>query len=151
MMRPSPAAYELIKEFEGLRLHAYQDSAGVWTIGWGHTGKEVHGGKTISVYQALEYFELDIAKAAAAVNRRVTVALNQGQFDALVSFTFNLGEGRLAGSTLLKQLNLCDYAAAANELLRWNKATVNGRKVALRGLTRRREAEKALFLSGTTT
>lgn len=149
MMRPSPAAYELIKAHEGLRLNAYRDPVGIWTIGYGHTNKDVHAGKSITVYQALELLELDMAKAAAAVNRRVKVPLNQGQFDALVSFTFNLGEGRLAGSTLLQKLNLCDYAAAANELLRWNKGTVNGRKVTLRGLTKRREAEKALFLSGT--
>lgn len=147
MMRPSPAAYELIKEYEGLRLHAYQDSAGVWTIGWGHTG-DVRRGQSITVHQAEALLALDIGIAAAAVNRHVEAPLSQNMFDALVSFTFNFGEKRLAGSTLLKKLNLGDYAGAADELLRWNKGTVNGRKVALRGLTKRREAERALFLSG---
>lgn len=147
-MLPSPAAYELIKAHEGLRLNAYRDPVGVWTIGYGHAGKDVRAGQSITVYQALDLLKLDMDKAAAAVNRRVKVPLNQGQFDALVSFVFNLGEGRLAESTLLQKLNGGDYAAAANELLRWNKSTVNGRKVALRGLTRRREAEKALFLGG---
>lgn len=146
MMRPSPAAYALIKEFEGLRLHAYQDSAGVWTIGWGHTG-DVRRGQSITVHQAEALLALDIGIAAAAVNRHVDAPLSQGMFDALVSFTFNLGERRLAESTLLKKLNLRDYAAAANEFPKWVKATVRGKKVTLAGLVRRRAAERSLFLS----
>ena len=146
MMRPSPAAYDLIKEFEGLRLHAYQDSAGVWTIGWGHTG-DVRRGQSITVHQAEALLALDIGIAAAAVNRHVEAPLSQNMFDALVSFTFNLGEERLAQSTLLKKLNLRDYHAAANEFTKWTKATVKGRKVTLPGLVRRRAAERSLFLS----
>lgn len=146
MMRPSPAAYELIKEYEGLRLHAYQDSAGVWTIGWGHTG-DVRRGQSITVHQAEALLALDIGIAAAAVNRHVDAPLSQGMFDALVSFTFNLGEERLAQSTLLKKLNLRDYHAAANEFTKWTKATVKGRKVTLPGLVRRRAAERAMFVN----
>lgn len=146
MMRPSPAAYDLIKEFEGLRLHAYQDSAGVWTIGWGHTG-DVKRGQSITVHQAEALLALDIGIAAAAVNRHVEAPLSQNMFDALVSFTFNLGEERLAQSTLLKKLNLRDYHAAANEFTKWTKATVKGRKVTLPGLVRRRAADRSLFLS----
>ena len=146
MMRPSPAAYDLIKEYEGLRLHAYQDSAGVLTIGWGHTG-DVRRGQSITVHQAEALLALDIGIAAAAVNRHVDAPLSQGMFDALVSFTFNLGERRLAESTLLKKLNLRDYAAAANEFPKWVKATVRGKKVTLAGLVRRRAAERSLFLS----
>ena len=145
MMRPSPAAYELIKEFEGLRLHAYKDSAGVLTIGWGHTG-DVQRGQSITVHQAEALLALDIGIAAAAVNRHVDAPLSQGMFDALVSFTFNLGERRLAESTLLKKLNLRDYAAAAREFAKWVKATIGGKKVTLAGLVRRRAAECALFL-----
>ena len=145
MMRPSPAAYELIKEYEGLRLHAYQDSAGVWTIGWGHTG-DVKRGQSITVHQAEALLALDIGIAAAAVNRQVEAPLSQGMFDALTSFTFNLGERRLAESTLLKKLNVRDYTAAAREFGKWVKATVGGRKVTLAGLVRRRAAERALFL-----
>lgn len=146
MMRPSPAVYDLIKQYEGLRLHAYQDSAGVWTIGWGHTG-DVRRGQSITVHQAGALLALDIGIAAAAVNRHVEAPLNQGMFDALVSFTFNMGERRLAESTLLKKLNLRDYHAAANEFTKWTKATVKGRKVTLPGLVRRRAAERAMFVN----
>ena len=146
MMRPSPAAYALIKEFEGLRLHAYQDSAGVWTIGWGHTG-DVRRGQSITVHQAEALLALDIGIAAAAVNRHVDAPLSQGMFDALVSFTFNLGERRLAESTLLKKLNLRDYTAAAREFAKWVKATIGGKKVTLPGLVRRRAAERAMFVN----
>lgn len=146
MMRPSPAAYDLIKEFEGLRLHAYQDSAGVWTIGWGHTG-DVRSGQSITVHQAEALLALDIGIAAAAVNRHVEAPLSQNMFDALVSFTFNLGEGRLAQSTLLKKLNLRDYHAAAAEFPKWVKATVRGKKITLPGLVRRRAAERAMFVN----
>ena len=145
MMRPSPAAYALIKEFEGLRLHAYQDSAGVWTIGWCHTG-DVKRGQSITIHQAEALLALDIGIAAAAVNRHVEAPLSQNMFDALVSFTFNLGEKRLAQSTLLKKLNMRDYAAAAREFAKWVKATIGGKKVTLPGLVRRRAAECALFL-----
>ena len=146
MMRPSPAAYALIKEFEGLRLHAYQDSAGVWTIGWGHTG-DVKRGQSITIHQAEALLALDIGIAAAAVNRHVEAPLSQNMFDALVSFTFNLGERRLAESTLLKKLNLRDYAAAAAEFGKWVKATIKGKKVTLPGLVRRRAAERAMFVN----
>lgn len=146
MMRPSPAVYDLIKQYEGLRLHAYQDSAGVWTIGWGHTG-DVRRGQSITVHQAGALLALDIGIAAAAVNRHVEAPLNQGMFDALTSFVFNLGEGRLASSTLLKKLNLRDYTAAAAEFGKWVKATVRGKKVTLAGLVSRRAAERSLFLS----
>lgn len=146
MMRPSPAAYDLIKEFEGLRLHAYQDSAGVWTIGWGHAG-DVRRGQSITVHQAEALLALDIGIAAAAVNRHVEAPLSQNMFDALVSFTFNLGERRLAESTLLKKLNLRDYAAAAAEFGKWVKATIKGKKVTLPGLVRRRAAERAMFVN----
>ena len=146
MMRPSPAAYDLIKEFEGLRLHAYQDSAGVWTIGWGHTG-DVKRGQSITIHQAEALLALDIGIAAAAVNRHVEAPLSQNMFDALVSFTFNLGERRLAESTLLKKLNLRDYAAAAAEFGKWVKATIKGKKVTLPGLVRRRAAERAMFVN----
>lgn len=146
MMRPSPAVYDLIKQYEGLRLHAYQDSAGVWTIGWGHTG-DVRRGQSITVHQAGALLALDIGIAAAAVNRHVEAPLNQGMFDALTSFVFNLGEGRLASSTLLKKLNLRDYHAAAAEFPKWVKATVRGKKITLPGLVRRRAAERAMFVN----
>ena len=143
----SPATLAFLKGFEGLKLTAYRDAVGVLTIGWGHTG-DVQPGQQISLHQAEILLELDANRAAAAVRRRVKVPLTPSQFDALVSFTFNLGEGRLAESTLLRQLNAGDYRGAAEELLRWDKGTVRGHKVALPGLTRRRWAERELFMRG---
>ena len=144
-MTPSADAYALIKRHEGLRLHAYRDPVGTWTIGWGHTG-DVSPGMTITQHQAEALLALDISTAAQAVTRSVRVALTQAMFDALVSFTFNLGEGQLADSTLLILLNDQDYAGAAREFGKWVKGRVKGRKVTLPGLVKRREAERELFL-----
>lgn len=143
-MTPSADAYALIKRHEGLRLHAYRDPVGIWTIGWGHT-EGVTRGQTISLHQAEALLAHDVGRAAQAVSRLVTVPLNQGMFDALTSFVFNLGEGRLADSTLLILLNGQDYAGAAREFGRWVKGTVDGRKVNLPGLVKRRTEERALF------
>lgn len=133
----------LTEEFEGLRLTAYQDSVGVWTIGYGHTGADVHAGLTITQQQASDLLMQDVSSAVAAVNRLVTVPLTQNQFDALVDFTFNLGQGNLAKSTLLREVNAGNFAAAAAQFIVWDRA--GGVEVA--GLKRRREAEAALFQS----
>lgn len=137
---------ELIKEFEGCRLTAYLCPAGVWTIGYGHTGK-VDGkvitvGMTITAKKATELLKSDLATFEAAVNSYVTVPITQNMFDALVSFAYNCGAGALKGSTLLKKLNAKDYDGAAAELPKWNKAAGK----VLNGLVRRREREKQLFL-----
>jgi lysozyme len=134
----------LTEQFEGLRLDAYQDQVGVWTIGYGHTGPDVHPGLTITQEQANSLLMQDTQSAAAAVNRLVTVALNQDEFDALVDFVFNLGEGALAGSTLLKLLNAGNFAGAAGEFPKWCHA--GGQVVP--GLVRRRAAEQQLFEQG---
>lgn len=131
---------DLIKGFEGLRLSAYQDSAGVWTIGYGHTGN-VKPGDRITQAQADELLQKDTAWAQQAVRDQVKVPLSQGQFDALTSFTFNLGAGALEKSTLLKKLNAGDYAGAQAEFGKWVHA---GGEV-LQGLVRRRAAEADLF------
>lgn len=141
-MRLGTAGINLIKSSEGLRLQAYRDGGGVLTIGYGHT-KGVREGDVISEIKATEFLLDDVADAVDAVNHLVKVPLTQNQFDALVDFTFNLGSGALGSSTLLKKLNSTDYAGAADEILRWNKD--NGKVIA--GLTRRREAERKLFLS----
>lgn len=143
-MTPSADAYALIKRHEGLRLHAYRDPVGIWTIGWGHTESVVRG-QTISLHQAEALLAHDVGRAAQAVSRLVTVPLNQGMFDALTSFVFNLGEGRLADSTLLILLNGQDYAGAAREFGKWVKGQVKGRKITLPGLVKRRAEERALF------
>ncbi|POT89106.1 lysozyme [Enterobacter cloacae complex sp. ECNIH14] len=146
-MQTSDKGIALIKEFEGCKLTAYQDSVGVWTIGYGWTqpvdGKPIRAGMTINQETAERLLKTGLVSYESDVSRLVKVGLTQGQFDALVSFTYNLGARSLSTSTLLRKLNSGDYAGAADEFLRWNKA---GGKV-LNGLTRRREAERALFLS----
>ncbi|HAV1600026.1 TPA: lysozyme [Enterobacter hormaechei subsp. xiangfangensis] len=146
-MQTSEKGIALIKEFEGCKLTAYQDSVGVWTIGYGWTqpvdGKPIRAGMTIKQETAERLLKTGLVSYESDVSRLVKVGLTQGQFDALVSFTYNLGARSLSTSTLLRKLNAGDYAGAADEFLRWNKA---GGKV-LNGLTRRREAELALFLS----
>nr|WP_241389545.1 lysozyme [Serratia proteamaculans]ANV21598.1 Mur1 [Serratia proteamaculans]ULG13358.1 Mur1 [Serratia proteamaculans]ULG13571.1 Mur1 [Serratia proteamaculans]ULG13683.1 Mur1 [Serratia proteamaculans]ULG15134.1 Mur1 [Serratia proteamaculans] len=132
---------KLIKHFEGLRLRAYQCSANVWTIGYGHTAG-VGPDDVITEEQAISFLRQDVAESERAVNQYVHVPLTQNQFDALVSFVFNLGVGNFRTSTLLKKLNAGDYDGAAQEFGRWIHA---GGK-ALPGLVRRREAESALFL-----
>ena len=146
IMHISNDGINLIKQFEGCVLSAYKCPAGVWTIGYGHT-KNVKQGMKITKEQASNLLIDDLKIYESYVNKYVKVKLNQNQFDALVSFTFNCGGGALKSSTLLKKINKGDYAGAANELLRWNKA--NGK--VLSGLTRRRKAEKALFLKQSAT
>lgn len=141
-MKPSTAALDLIKHFEGQRLTAYQDSVGVWTIGIGHTGADVTPGKTISASDALKLLEADADIAAAGVSALLAVAVTQSEFDALTSFAFNLGIGALKTSTLLKKLNAGDPQGAADEFPRWVNA--GGRR--LQGLVKRRAAERAMFL-----
>ncbi|MCD8342519.1 MAG: glycoside hydrolase family protein [Clostridiales bacterium] len=151
----SSTGLSLIKSFEGLCLTATKCAAGVWTIGYGHTGtyngKAVCSGMTITKSAAEKLLASDLEGFESAVNSYVTVSLNQNQFDALVSFAFNCGKSALKGSTLLKKLNAGDYDAAAEQFLVWNKITVNGVKQESAGLTRRRKAERELFLTGTTT
>ncbi|MCP1292527.1 lysozyme [Chromobacterium sp. S0633] len=141
-MNISANGVKLIQQFEGLRLKAYQDAVGVWTIGYGHTGPDVTPGLVISQAQADALLARDLNRFETGVSRLVQVPLNQNQFDALLSFSYNLGLGSLQNSTLLRLLNQRDYAGAAAQFPRWNKA---GGKV-LPGLTRRRAAEQALFL-----
>lgn len=145
-MNTSQTGINLIKGFEGKRLTAYDDGVGVWTIGYGTikypNGVRVKKGDTCTDAQAESYLKNDLVKFESAINRLVKAPLNQNQFDALASFTYNLGETNLSKSTLLKKLNAKDYASAADQFLVWNRA---GGKV-LNGLVRRREAERNLFL-----
>ena len=129
-----------IREVEGFKREAYQDEGGVWTIGYGHI-KGVSEGMTITQEEAEEMLRDEMAEYEGYVNRLVTAELNQNQFDAMVSWVYNLGGGNLSSSTLLKVLNDGDYAGVPAQMMRWNKA---GGKV-LEGLTRRRQAEADLF------
>ncbi|MEG4044479.1 lysozyme [Microcoleus sp. Pol17_C1] len=132
---------DLIKSFEGLYLDAYLDPVDIWTIGYGHI-QGVYEGMTITEVQAEELLRKDLAEFEGYVSKAVQVSINDNQFSALVSFTFNLGAGSLFESTLLKLLNQGDFHGAADQFPRWNKA--GGQE--LPGLTRRRNAERALFL-----
>ena len=131
----------LIKSFEGMELEAYLDPVDVWTIGYGHT-KTVEPGMVITEAKAEELLRQDLQEFEEAVTEAVEVSINPNQFSALVSFCFNLGADSLFQSTLLKLLNQGDFQGTADQFPRWNKA---GSQV-LEGLTRRRKAERALFL-----
>ncbi|OCZ10338.1 lysozyme [Acinetobacter pittii] len=145
-MTTSDVGVNLISGFEDTRFKAYDDGVGVWTIGTGTTvypnGVKVKQGDTCTPEQAKAYFKHDLAKFEKTVNESVTVPLTQNQFDALVSLTYNIGSGAFNNSTLLKKLNKGDYQGAADQFLVWNKA--DGK--VMKGLVRRREAERALFL-----
>lgn len=137
-------AVDLVKHFEGLYLKAYLCPAGVPTIGYGHTAG-VALGQTITEDQANTFLAADLTGAAASVDHLVTVTINPQQRGALASFVFNLGAGNLESSTLLKKVNAGDFAGAAGEFGKWVYSTVDGRKVVLQGLVKRRAAESALF------
>src|SRR5919199_1809707 len=151
MMQISKKGLDLIKKFEGLYLTAYLDPAKILTIGYGTirypNGKKVQWGDEITEQQAEAYLLDECIKFAQRVERLVRVPLNQNQFDALVSFCYNLGDGALAQSSLLRELNEKNYSGAAAQFPRWNKATVNGVLTVLPGLVTRRGEEKALFES----
>jgi len=139
-MKIGKKGLELIKHFEGLELDAYKCPAGVWTIGYGHT-KDVQPGDSWSESHADYMLEVELEEYENYVNTAVEVPLSQNQFDALVSWVYNLGPTNFNSSTMLKVLNAGDYSEVGNQMLRWNKA---GGKV-LEGLTRRRQAEADLF------
>lgn len=149
-MQVSDAGIELIKSFEGFRANAYPDpkSGGdPWTVGYGTTkfpsGRPVKKGDYITTAQAEMYLREDVKKFASSVDALVTVPLKQCQYDALVSFVYNLGATNFRKSTLLKKLNAKDYKGAADEFLRW----VSPGSSVEAGLRRRRTAERDLFLS----
>ncbi len=145
-LRLSQTGLNLIKQFEGCLLKAYKCPAGIWTIGYGHTGSAKEG-QVISQKQADDLLEKDVQKFVEGVNRFIKVELNQNQFDALVSFAFNCGLGSLQSSTLLNFINIKQFDKAALEFDKWNKVR-NPKTKQLEvstGLTRRRSEEKALF------
>ena len=146
-MKMSRNGIELLKRFEGLELEAYQDIAGVWTIGYGHTGPDVKPGMRISEREAEDLLRRDLKSREDAVERLTNVSINQNEFDALVSFVYNVGIEAYRGSTARRRLNRGDRLGAAEALTWWNKATVGGVLRPVTGLTRRRAAERALFLT----
>ena len=147
MLRISDRGIAFIARHEGLRLSLYKDQAGFATIGFGHKVKSGEKfGSPISSADAQALFRADILVAEEAVQQHVQVALTQTQYDALVSFVFNVGGSAFATSTLLKQLNAGNYRKAADELLRWNKIRVKEKLTQSAGLAARRAAERQMFV-----
>jgi lysozyme len=140
-MQLGKSGLALIKSFEQLRLTAYKPTPNdVWTCGYGHT-KGVKEFDTCSIEKANEWLLQDCGDAIDCVNHDVTAGINQNQFDALVSLVFNIGGGNFKESSLLRKLNEGDFSGAAEQFLRWDRQ----KGKVLLGLTRRRQAEKALF------
>lgn len=144
-MQTSERGVSLIKSFEAFRTVAYQDVAGVWTIGYGTT-RGVKRGQRTTEPEADQRLRLELREYEDAVTRAAHAPITQSQFDALVSFAYNVGAAGMAGSSVIKAHNRGDYQAAARAFALWNKARVNGRLVPVAGLTRRRAAEAALYL-----
>jgi lysozyme len=142
-MRINEEGLKLLKKFEGCKLKTYRCVAGVLTIGYGHTGKDVTEGMTITKKEAEDLLVKDLERFEAGVKDLVKVSISENQFSALVSFAYNIGLNALSGSTLMKKLNAGDIMGAANQFERWNKA--GGKEV--QGLTNRRLAERDLFLT----
>ncbi len=165
------AGTKLVKHFESLNdddlskigLQPKRDPCGIWTGGWGHALKTKDGSRfltgsadkaeayacypNMTEEQADELLQDDLAEFERHVSAMLKVEVNENQFAALTSFAYNCGAGNLHGSTLLKKLNAGDFESAANHFLDWNKGRVHGVMVVLNGLTARRDAERALFLS----
>lgn len=142
------ATLDLIKGFEGLRLEAYKDSAGIWTIGYGTTARAGVGiapraGMVITEAEAEGYLMAALDKFAATIRPKITTPINENEFGAFLSLAYNIGPAAFGGSSALRKFNAGDRAGGATAILLWNKA---GGKV-LAGLRRRREAERALFLT----
>ena len=141
-MKTSERGKSLIKRFEGLRLKAYRCPAGIWTIGYGHTGSDVREGMTISEEEADSLLASDLERFERVVSRLVMASIGQNRFDALVSFCYNVGEGNFERSTLLCKVNANPYDKSIyDEFKRWNKAGGKPEK----GLTERRLAEALLY------
>ncbi len=148
-MRISDSGLGLLKLFEGLELESYQDIAGIWTIGYGHAGTDVKPDMHISEREAEALLRRDLKSREGTVDRLVRVPLNQNEFDALVSLVYNIGSSAFGRSTALRRLNKGDRIGAANAIAWFNKATVGGVLREVLGLSRRRAAEKALFVTPT--
>lgn len=142
-MRPSPRCFSIIREFEGCRLESYEDVAGTWTVGYGQTGPGIVEGTRISKGVAEAMLKDTLSHLGDDLFALVGWRLNQNQYDALISFCYNVGLAAFKGSTMLKKILAYDIPGAAEEFLMWDHAA--GKVIP--GLTKRRQAEKMLFLS----
>lgn len=141
-MKTSENGLAVIKKYEGLSLTTYRCPAGLFTIGYGHTGKDVLPGMTINIETADAYLKADVKKFEEVIEQLVRVPITQNQFDALICFVYNVGPGNFQKSTLLKKINQKDIADAADEFPKWNKS----KGKVLPGLAKRREEERKLWL-----
>lgn len=140
-MQINQSGIDIIKQFEGCKLEAYKDIAGIWTCGYGATGSGVYPGVVWSQEQAESRLKDDLERFSLGVADLITVSLTDNQFSALVCFSYNVGLAALARSRLLDYANSQQFSEAADQFVRWDKS--NG--VEVPGLTRRRLAEKSLF------
>lgn len=150
-MKTGQKGLTLIKSYEGLELAAYRDAVGVLTIGYGHTAaagppKPVLGMK-ITEQEAMDILARDLGQYEAAVTRALKRVPSQNQFDAMVSLCYNVGVAAFGASSVVRTFNAGDLQAAADSFLKFNKARISGKLTELKGLTRRRKAERALFLT----
>jgi lysozyme len=143
MMQLGAAGLALIQSFESCRLVSYQDQRGIWTIGYGHTGEDIGPEQACTQEQADQWLQDDTQSTVTVLLRDLDLPVAQNQFDALVSFLFNVGVTAGGHSTLLKLINQGQTVLAAQQFLLWNH--VDG--VVDPGLTRRRQAEQTLFLT----
>lgn len=150
--KADPLGLTKLKSWEGLRLKAYKDSVGVWTIGYGHTSSAgspvVKEGLVITEEEAEKILLKDLKVFEKAVKESVTVPLNENQYWTLVSFCYNVGETRFKSSTLVKKLNKGEYSEVPKELMKWVYGTENGVKVKIKGLVNRRASECGLWSIG---
>lgn len=147
MTKALEIASSFVKEYEGFSATPYLCPAGYWTIGYGHLCNKDH--PPITKEEATTYLIKDMSVALKAVQKYCpNIVDDNAKVAALTSWTFNLGAGSLASSTMRKRIIEGNFTAAAREMQRWNKATVKGKKVVLRGLVRRRKTEAHLFLTG---
>ena len=142
-------AYDFVRTQEGESLSAYKDSGGIWTIGVGHTGSEVVEGMLITERKSRELFARDMKRTADKLGARIHAPVSAKQYVAILSLAFNVGTGSVAGSNLVRQLNLGNERGAAAEFTNgWNTVKVNGVRKVIPGLTARRKRERALFEQG---
>lgn len=139
---------EFIESWEGMRLKAYRDVKGIWTIGIGHI-RTAHEGMEITLEEGYELFRDDVQRYVDGVNDAIKMALTQRQYDACVSLCFNIGVNGFKTSSVAREINKGNYKKAADKFLLWNKVRDQGRLVAVQGLTNRRRAEREVFLEGT--
>lgn len=149
MMQVPQIAIDLIAEFEGFRAHAYLCPAGVWTVGYGTTsinGRPVDRTDVLTEPEAMRRLRFDVDQFAKKIGPALKVEPTHTQFAAMLSLAYNIGPVAFRRSSVLRRFNQGDIDGAAEAFLMWNKATVNGRKVVMRGLALRRERERSIFL-----